>query len=352
MDLSVVVPCYNEEKVMRELHARLIDSIDSLKIRAEVILVNDGSRDNTWPIMLELAARDPRLVLVNLSRNHGHQLALTAGLFQTVGQRIFILDADLQDPPELLPAMMEAMDSGIDVVYGVRRHREGESPLKLATASLFYRLLERLTDVPIPRDAGDFRLINRRTLEVLLAMPERHRFVRGMVSWIGFRQEQMMYDRHARFAGTTKYPYWRMLKFAFDAITAFSIKPLALASWAGIIAGMFAIGLMLFSIAAWSQGRTEVGWTSTMATVTFLGSVQLVVLGILGEYLGRLYEESRGRPLFVIQDIVRAGEPVEARPFHTSAPARDNHRRLHKALPRPIPARKRPNGHARRRRQA
>lgn len=338
VELSVVVPCYNEEGGLRELHKRVAASIEPLAIRAEVVLVNDGSKDRTWPIMLELAATDPRLVLVNLSRNHGHQLALTAGLFQAAGRRILILDADLQDPPELLPDMMKTMDAGVDVVYGVRRRREGEGGLKLATASLFYRLIERLTDVPIPRDAGDFRLINRRTLDVLLAMPERHRFVRGMVSWIGFRQEPLPYDRRARFAGATKYPFRKMLKFAFDAVTALSTKPLALASWAGIVAGMFAVGLMFFSIVAWSQGRTEVGWTSIMATVTFLGSVQLVVLGIQGEYLGRLYEQSRGRPLFIIQDVVRAGEPVEDGSF-ACVPR--------PIPPRPIPSWKHPDGRPR-----
>ncbi len=308
LDLSVVVPCYDEESVLVELHRRLMGAIESLAVRAEVILVNDGSKDATWPTMLELAATDPRVVLVNLSRNHGHQLALTAGLSQARGQRILIIDADLQDPPELLPEMMKTMDAGADVVYGVRRRRDGEGGLKLATAVLFYRLIERLTDVPIPRDAGDFRLMSRRALDVLLEMPERHRFVRGMVSWIGFRQVPLPYDRHARFAGQTKYPLRKMVRFALDAITAFSTKPLALASWAGIGMGFLSCALLVYSLASWLRGDAVVGWTSLMAAVTLLGSVQLIVLGVIGEYIGRMYEQVKGRPLFIIERVVRSPE--------------------------------------------
>ena len=307
--LSVVIPCYNEQDVLEELHGRLTPVLRATGLPYEVVLVNDGSKDRTWPILEAMATSDPNLVAVNLSRNHGHQLALTAGLTVCRGDRVLILDADLQDPPELLPAMMAKMDDGADVVYGLRRSREGETASKKLTASLFYRLIARLTDVPIPRDTGDFRLMSRRSLDVLLAMPERHRFIRGMVSWIGFRQEPLPYDRHARFAGETKYPLRKMIRFALDAITAFSVKPLALASYVGLISGAFALLLLIYSFGSWLGllgGREPIrGWTSLMSVMALLGSVQLIVLGIIGEYLGRMYEQVKGRPLFIIAEIRR-----------------------------------------------
>lgn len=309
---SVVVPCYNEESVLKELHARTSVVLQTMGFSYEIILVNDGSKDRTWSVMNELAAGDPQLVLVNLSRNHGHQLALTAGLSLARGERVLIIDADLQDPPELLPEMWRIMDGGADVVYGRRRSREGETGLKLLTAALFYRMIERLTDVPIPRDTGDFRLISRRALDILQMMPERHRFIRGMVSWIGFRQEPVFYDRQARFAGETKYPLRKMLQFAVDAITAFSTRPLALAGWLGLATGVFAVLLLVHSAVSWARGSVVVGWTSLMATMAIFGSVQMIILGIFGEYLGRLYEQGKGRPLFIIDQIVRSGSPLRS----------------------------------------
>ena len=311
LELSVVIPCYNEEDVLPELYRRVTDVFMELGRSYEVIIVNDGSHDRTWPVLVGLAAEDPHIVAVKLSRNHGHQLALTAGLSICRGKRVLILDADLQDPPELLPEMLRLMDEKqADVVFGQRRSRTGETAFKLVTASLFYRLIDRLADVPLPQDTGDFRLMSRRALDVLLAMPERHRFIRGMVSWIGFRQEPLLYDRSPRFAGTTKYPFRKMLRFATDAITSFSIKPLALASWLGIASGLFAFALVVYSLVSWLGwfGRPAItGWTSLMAAVAFLGSVQLLVLGIFGEYLGRMYEQSKDRPLFIIERIVRSG---------------------------------------------
>ncbi|MDB5349159.1 MAG: glycosyl transferase [Planctomycetota bacterium] len=307
--LSVVIPCYNEQDVLAELYRRLSDVLRDYGKSCEVVVVNDGSKDRTWAILMEMAAQDPRIVAVNLSKNHGHQLALTAGLTVCRGERILILDADLQDPPELLPQMTAIMDGGADVVYGQRRHRDGETATKLITATLFYRLMAKLTDVPIPQDTGDFRLMSRRALDVLLAMPERHRFLRGMVSWIGFRQAPLLYDRHARFAGTTKYPTRKMIRFALDAVTAFSVKPLALASYVGMISGVFALLLLGYSLGSWLGlfgGKLERGWTSLMSVMALLGSVQLMVLGIIGEYLGRLYEQAKGRPLFIIEQIVRS----------------------------------------------
>jgi dolichol-phosphate mannosyltransferase len=307
--LTVVVPCYNEQEVLPELHRRVSAVCAAVGRPYEIVLVNDGSTDATWARVTELSARDEHLVGVNLSRNHGHQLALTAGLSFARGERVLILDADLQDPPELLPDMLKAMDeTGADVVYGQRRRRAGETFFKRASAALFYRLMGRLTEVPIPRDTGDFRLLSRRALDVLCAMPERHRFVRGMVSWIGFRQEPFPYDRCERAAGKTKYPLTRMLRFAFDAITAFSVKPLALASFIGLIAAGFGVLLLAYSLVSWLFFDAVKGWTSMVAIVAILASVQLFVLGIIGEYLGRLYEQSKGRPLFIVERIVRGGQ--------------------------------------------
>jgi len=306
-ELSVVIPCYNEEDVLPELYRRVTDVFTELGRSYEVIVVNDGSDDRTWPVLVGLTTDDPHIVAVKLSRNHGHQLALTAGLSICRGKRVLILDADLQDPPELVPDMLRLMDEQqADVVFGQRRSRTGETGFKVLTATFFYRIIGRLSDVPIPRDTGDFRLMSRRALKVLLTMPERHRFTRGMVSWIGFRQVPLLYDRQARFAGATKYPVRKMFRFALDAITAFSIKPLLLTSLVGIATALFALGLALFSVIAYFCGSTITGWTSLMAIITFLSSVQLMVLGIFGEYLGRMYEQIKGRPLFVIDQVIRS----------------------------------------------
>jgi dolichol-phosphate mannosyltransferase len=309
-DLSVVAPCYNEQVGLDEFHRQMASVCEQLGRPYEIVLVDDGSTDRTWDKMLELASADPHLVCVKLSRNHGHQLALTAGLSVCRGKRILIIDADLQDPPKLLPDMLKLMDRGADVVYGQRRHRVAESAFKLMTATLFYRVLERMTDVAIPRDTGDFRLMSRRALDVLLAMPERHRFIRGMVSWIGFNQVPLLYDREARFAGETKYPLRKMWRLAVDAVTGFSTKPLRFANLAGFLTSLLAFGLVIFSVVSYFEGKTIVGWTSLMAVVALLSGIQMFVLGILGEYIGRLYEESKGRPLFLIDRIIRAGSAI------------------------------------------
>ncbi len=250
--------------------------------------------------MRQLADGDPHLLAINLSRNHGHQLALTAALTFARGERILIIDADLQDPPELLPEMMRLMDEGADVVYGQRRQRHGETPFKTLTAKLFYRLLGHLTDVRIPMDTGDFRLMSRRSLDILNAMPEQSRFVRGMVSWIGLNQVPLLYDREPRFAGQTKYPLFRMMRFALDAITGFSIVPLRVASILGMVMGVTSVTMLSYTLGSWAFGRTVEGWTSLTTIVLTVSSVQLLVLGILGEYVGRLYMQSKGRPLFII----------------------------------------------------
>ena len=303
-DLSVVVPCFDEASSLRELYRRLTTVCGQIG-DFEVVLVNDGSRDATWNVMLELANMDPRLTLINLSRNHGHQLALTAGLRFARGKRILIIDADLQDPPELLPDMMKLMDDGADVVFGQRRRREGESSFKKLTAKFFYRLLRHMTDVDIPADTGDFRLMSRRSLDVLNSMPEQSRFIRGMVSWIGLKQVPLLYDREPRFAGQTKYPLLKMVRFAIDAISGFSIVPLRVASVAGAIMAGISLTLLSYTMGAWLLGQTVVGWTSLSTIVLSVSSVQLLVLGIMGEYLGRLYMQSKDRPLFIIDTVYR-----------------------------------------------
>jgi len=302
--LSVVAPCFNEEGVLPEFVRRVAVVLDGIGGTAEIVLVDDGSRDGTWKVMTDAAARDKRVIAVRLMRNHGHQLALTAGLTVCRGERILIIDADLQDPPELLPAMMTLMDEGADVVYGQRRAREGESLFKRATAAAFYRLIGRMTDVEIPLDAGDFRLLTRRVLDILLAMPERHRFVRGMVAWIGGRQVPIVYDRKARAAGESKYPLTKMIRFAADAITAFSVVPLMASMTIGWVMAGIGFAFFVYSIVGWLLDRNLPGWTSLAAALGLLGGMQFLMLGIIGAYLGRLYDQSKGRPLFMIRDIV------------------------------------------------
>jgi dolichol-phosphate mannosyltransferase len=306
--LSIVVPCFNEEACLGALHERLGKAARSaVGDDYEIVVVNDGSRDGSWPLMRTIVADDPHVVAVNLSRNHGHQLALTAGLDLCRGDTILIIDADLQDPPELLPEMMKVMRTEeADVVYGVRKSRSGETAFKRATAHGFYRLLSRATDVDIPLDAGDFRLMSRRALEALLAMPEQARFIRGMVAWIGFRQVPFAYDRQERFAGETKYPLRKMIHFAFDALTGFSSAPLKLASHFGLGLSAGSIALMLYIAYAWVAGRNVQGWTSLMLIVLVLGAVQMFVLALLGEYIGRLYNEAKRRPLYIVQEVAGA----------------------------------------------
>jgi len=303
--LSIVVPCYNEQECLVALHGRLaIAARTAAGDDYELVLVNDGSTDGSWPIMRDLAAADPRLVAVNLSRNHGHQLALTAGLDICRGDSVLIIDADLQDPPELLGDMLQLMaDENADVVYGVRIARTGETPFKRATAHAFYRMLARATEVDIPLDAGDFRLISRRALDALLAMPEQARFIRGMVAWIGFKQVPFPYRRDERFAGTTKYPLRKMIRFALDALTGFSSAPLKVASHAGLWLSVGSVLVMLYIFAGWLSGRAIPGWTSLMLIVVVIGAVQMFVLGLMGEYIGRLYSQAKQRPLYIVQEI-------------------------------------------------
>ncbi|HEX4761867.1 MAG TPA: glycosyltransferase family 2 protein, partial [Sphingomicrobium sp.] len=313
--LSIVVPCYNEEACLPALHERL--SAVARGVAGddyEIVLINDGSRDDSWAIMQGLAARDPHLTAINLSRNHGHQLALTAGLDLCRGDAVLVIDADLQDPPELLPEMLATMrEKDADVVYGVRKSRAGETAFKRATAHGFYRLLSRATEVNIPVDAGDFRLMSRRALDALLALPEQARFIRGMVAWIGFKQVPLAYDRKERFAGETKYPLGKMIRFALDAITGFSSAPLKVASHAGLALSLGSLLIIAYIFIGWLSGRTVPGWTSLMLVVVVLGAIQMFVLALMGEYIGRLYNEAKGRPLYIVQEIAGQVERKGAR---------------------------------------
>ena len=310
--LSVVVPLFNEEDNVAPLLDRIYAILDRLPatISREVVLVNDGSSDLTLPRIREQIARRTNLVLVNLSRNFGHQLAASAGIDIASGDAVILMDGDLQDPPELIETFIAKYREGYDVVYAVRRTRKGESAFKLLTARIFYRTIKRLTKVSIPVDTGDFRLMSRRVVDALKRSPERHRFLRGMVSWVGFNQTGIEYDRDERLSGVTKYPFTKMIRFAIDGITSFSDVPLRFASYLGFISSALAflyalivVGFKLFSLHP--PGYTK-GWASLMVAIIFLGGVQLLSLGILGEYISRVYDEVKGRPLYLIADIERS----------------------------------------------
>ncbi len=306
--LSIVAPCHNESLGLLEFYRRATAAAAAAAHGDfEIVLVDDGSRDTTWDIIAELSLTDPHVVGVRLMRNYGHQCAVSAGLSICRGDRVLLIDSDLQDPPELIAEMMQAMDQGADVVYGQRIARDGETLFKRSSASLFYRLLSRMAATPIPHDTGDFRLMRRRIVDALTAMPERQRFIRGMVSWIGGRQVALPYHRQPRFAGTTHYQLGKMVGFALDAITSFSTVPLRMATYLGIASALVSFGLLLYSLAGWIMGQTIVGWTSVITAVALFGAVQLLMLGVLGEYLGRLFQEVKARPLFLIDRIVASG---------------------------------------------
>ena len=312
--LSVVVPCFNEEEVLAETMRRLREFCAGVAdLDIELIFVDDGSRDRTRELLRAFAAEDPRIRVVGFARNFGHQIAVTAGIDAARGDAVVLIDADLQDPPEVVHEMIAKWREGYDVVYGTRTDRPGESAFKLATARGFYRLLNKLSDVPIPLDTGDFRLMSRPVVDALKAMPERDRFVRGMVSWVGFRQTALPYRRALRFAGVSKYPLRKMLRFATDGILSFSIKPLQMSITLGLLAAtlsMAGIGYALF-LRVFTNIWVE-GWTALMIAVLFIGGVQLICVGILGEYIGRIYNEVKRRPLYVVQELI--GSPGPAAP--------------------------------------
>ena len=301
--LSLILPIFNEEQTIPELSRRLSEFLAALPSVAgdwEVVFIDDGSRDRSSELLLELSAREPRYKLITFSRNFGHQIAITAGFDRAEGDAVAVLDADLQDPPEVVAEMLAKSEQGFEVVYGVRRKRKGETFFKRFTALAFYRLIRTMTGVDIPVDAGDFRLVRRPVVLTMRALREQHRFVRGMVAWVGFRQAAVYYDREARFAGETKYPLRKMLRFAIDGITSFSIVPLRLATWLGLFGAAVAVlmGLVMFVVKVGGFGVVP-GWTTIMVVLAFGFSAQLLMTGILGEYVGRIYEEGKRRPLYV-----------------------------------------------------
>jgi polyisoprenyl-phosphate glycosyltransferase len=302
--ITVVAPVFNEHSTLPELHRRLTDVLGPLG-PYEIVLVDDGSSDGSWDALLELAARDPHLRLLRLSRNFGHQAALSAGLDAARGEAIVLMDADLQDPPELIPQLVGKWREGFDVVYAIRGEREGEPRLRLASISLFYRLLYRITSTEIPQNVGDFRLLSRRAADAITAMPERARFLRGMTSWIGFRQTGVQYTREARFAGESKYPPRKLLRLALDGITSFSTAPIKLVTALGFALVVFCVGVLAWTLyVRFFTSHHPQGWTSVIAVVLLLGGVQLLSLGVIGQYVARIFDETKQRPLYLVDEVV------------------------------------------------
>jgi glycosyltransferase involved in cell wall biosynthesis len=301
---SLVIPAHNEEGVVEELAARLVEVMDALDGDAEAILVDDGSRDRTYELMLQAAAADSRFRLIRLSRNFGHQIALTAGVDLAAGDAVIVLDADLQDPPEVILELAARWREGYDVVYAQRNVREGDTPFKRATAAWFYRGFNRISEVQVPVDVGDFRLVDRRALDVFNQMRESNRFVRGMFAWIGLRQTGVVYARHERFAGETKYPIRKMMRFAATGVISFSSAPLRAALNLGFFVSFVSFALAIWSLIVKFAGIYHVpGWTSIVVVTTFIGGIQLIVLGVIGEYIGDIHDEVKRRPLYVIGEL-------------------------------------------------
>jgi dolichol-phosphate mannosyltransferase len=312
---SIVVPAHDEEGAIEELAARLGEVMDMLDGDAEAIFVDDGSRDRTYELMLAVARNDPRFRVIRLSRNFGHQTALTAGVDFSSGEAVIVLDADLQDPPEVILELAARWREGYDVVYAVRDIREGETRFKRMTARAFYRAFNRISEVKVPVDVGDFRLVDRRVLDVFARMRESNRFVRGMFSWIGLRQTGVLYRREERFAGATKYPLRKMLRFATTGVVSFSSAPLRAALNLGFIVSLVSFALGIWSLIVKLTGFYNVpGWTSIVVVTTFIGGIQLIVLGVIGEYIGDIHTEVKGRPLYVISELENFPDPHELPP--------------------------------------
>lgn len=317
-EVSLVIPIYNEEEVLPRLDERLEVLLTKIDATCEVVFVDDGSKDESLALLRTMVTREPRYRVVSFSRNFGHQRAITAGMDASRGKAVVVMDADLQDPPEVIVEMLAKWREGYDVVYGKRRSREGETFFKLITARIFYRLFAAMIPIEVPLDTGDFRLMSRRVVITLRELRETHRFVRGLVSWIGFKQTAVEYDRAARVAGETKYPLRKMIAFAFDGILSFSILPLRLATYLGVLVGGASVLYAMTAIIAHSFfNATVAGWTTTVVLVSFLFSVQLLVTGVLGEYVGRIYEEVKARPLYVV------GERIRHKPMRKRAETQD-----------------------------
>jgi dolichol-phosphate mannosyltransferase len=314
--VSVVSPVYQEESGIEEFQRRLAASLDDLtdELQFVNVYVNDGSTDRSLDLLEKIAADDDRVRVVDLSRNFGHQVALSAGVDHARGDAVVVIDSDLQDPPEVIPEMIQRWRDGFKVVYGVRTSRAGETRFKRWTSKVYYGLMDRISEVPLPRQAGDFRLLDRKVVDVLDQMPERNRYVRGMVAWVGFPQCAVEYERDPRFAGSTNYTLGRMIRLALDGLTSFSDRPLRLATQLGVV-----VMALSFAVAAWTivaslfdLGSSSRGWSSLMAVVLLLGGVQLLCIGVLGEYLGRVYRETKGRPLYVVNEVLGPPEADDA----------------------------------------
>jgi dolichol-phosphate mannosyltransferase len=300
---SVVAPVFNEEQTLPEFHRRMAAVLDKLDGPAELVLVFDGSRDRSPEIGKQLQAQDARIKIVNFARNFGHQIAITAGIDYAEGEAVVIIDSDLQDPPEVIHDLVARWKEGFEVVYAQRRQRVGETWFKLFTASMFYRLIERTASIAIPRDTGDFRLIDRKVVLAMRQMREHHRFMRGLSVWVGFRQTGIRYDRQERYAGDTQYPLRKMIKLASDAITSFSYVPLQIATNLGfVVSGVALVAMPIVAVMRLMGSQFFIGQATTLIAVLFLGGVQLISLGILGEYLGRIYDEVKGRPLYIVSE--------------------------------------------------
>ena len=310
--VSIVIPMYYEEEVARECYEKVSNVLKSLKDKYdyEIIFVNDGSKDKTLEILENIAKDDKKAKIISFSRNFGHQAAVTAGLKEVSGDAIVIIDADLQDPPELIPQMLELWKQGNEVIYGKRKTRKGESAFKLLTAKMFYKTLNALSDVEIPKDTGDFRLVDRKVVDVINSLPEHNKFLRGLFSWVGFKQEAYEYERQERYAGKTKYPLKKMLKLASDGIISFSTKPLKLVGALGIVSIVISIVLLIYALISYifKLNQLSAGWTSIIVAVTFFAGVQLLSLWVISEYIGRIYDESKGRPQYIIDKKINFDE--------------------------------------------
>lgn len=305
--ISIIIPAYNEEEVAQECYNRLEEVLNMLNnYENEIIFINDGSKDKTLEILTKLANQNENVKIVSFSRNFGHQAAVTAGLKYVTGDVILIIDADLQDPPELLPEMLKLWEEGNEVIYGERKTREGESRFKLFTAKMFYKTLNALSDVEIPKNTGDFRLVDRKVVDTINSLPEHNKFLRGLFSWVGYRQYAFKYERKERFAGKTKYPLKKMLKLAADGIIGFSTKPLKILGGLGFISIIISFIILIYSLLsfAFEWNNLEAGWTSIMVSITFFAGVQLLSIWVLSEYIGRIYDETKNRPQYIVDKTI------------------------------------------------
>ena len=301
--ISIVIPAYNEQEVLPAFHARLSTTLAQLSYSIEIVYINDGSTDGTLLILEDLYAKDARVALVDLSRNFGKEIALTAGLHKAQGDAVIVIDADLQDPPEVIPQLIKEWENGFDVVYARRTQRKGESWLKKTSAASFYRIIQRLSKVSIPEDTGDFRLLSRRAVEALNTLPEQHRFMKGLFAWIGYKQKAVYYDRDPRFAGTSKWNYWKLWNFAIDGITSFTTAPLKFATYIGFLTAFIAfIYGSYILIDTLMFGNPVPGYPSLIVIILFLGGVQLMAIGVVGEYVGRIFTETKQRPLYFLNE--------------------------------------------------